>query len=159
MTPAIELTTGEIALAVACMRLQLATLESQGAHSDTRYLAQARDLEALIAKLEGVETWDAAGYWERREKMEGVEMRENSIFYNQRPDFSGQQFRVTQHDCIWTVIRYARGGNWVCQEPDHGTTCQFHESEILAGMGEYAFRDEIDARHTGEHFETDREEQ
>jgi hypothetical protein len=45
----------------------------------------------------------------------------------------GTQFRTDRHDCTWTVLHYHRGGNWVCQEPGHQTTCHFHETEILAG--------------------------
>jgi len=70
-----------------------------------------------------------------------------------RVDYMGQQFTVDRYACVWTVLRYHRGGNWVCQEPDHSTTCHFHESEILAGIGEYALRDEREARQAGEHHE------
>lgn len=50
-----------------------------------------------------------------------------------RKDLTGMQFRVERYDCIWTVLRYHRGGNWVCEEPDHKCTCHFHESEIQEG--------------------------
>lgn len=48
--------------------------------------------------------------------------------------FPGLTFRTPSHECAWEVVYYHRGGNWVCQEPDHKTTCHFHESEILAGI-------------------------
>lgn len=50
-----------------------------------------------------------------------------------RTDLTGRKFTSPRYACVWTVLSYHRGGNWVCQEPDHGTTCHFHESEILAG--------------------------
>ena len=49
-------------------------------------------------------------------------------------DLRGKLFRVPRYSCTWTVLSYHRGGNWVCQEPDHHTTCHFHEDEILAGL-------------------------
>jgi hypothetical protein len=45
----------------------------------------------------------------------------------------GRQFKVDRYDCVWTVLCYERNSAWTCREPDHGTTCQFYESEILAG--------------------------
>jgi len=51
------------------------------------------------------------------------------------PDqLNGQRFRVARYTCTWTVLHYHRGGDWVCQEPDHGTTCNFSEGEIVAGL-------------------------
>ena len=46
----------------------------------------------------------------------------------------GIRFTVPEHTCIWTVLSYHRGGYWVCQEPDHMTTCHFHHLQILAGI-------------------------
>lgn len=54
-------------------------------------------------------------------------------------DLKDVQFTVERHgDCVWTVLRYHRNGDWVCQEPAHKTTCHFHESEIVAGRLEVA---------------------
>ena len=48
-------------------------------------------------------------------------------------DLAGRRFRSAEHGCIWTVRSYTRNGNWRCEEPDHHTTCDFHDSVILAG--------------------------
>lgn len=56
---------------------------------------------------------------------------------NQKPmktNLVGIKFTSPRYDCIWTVLYYHRGGNWVCQEPRFNTTCHFHESEIQAGI-------------------------
>lgn len=50
-----------------------------------------------------------------------------------RADLAGRKFRARAYRCVWTVLYYHRCGNWVCREPDFGTTCHFHESEILEG--------------------------
>lgn len=74
----------------------------------------------------------------------------------QRQDLTGIKFRVERYNCEWTVLRYYRSGNWVCQEPDHGTTCHFHESEITPlqklSPSEMA---EIIALHVGDHRDED----
>jgi hypothetical protein len=46
----------------------------------------------------------------------------------------GRQFKVDRYDCVWTVLCYERNSAWTCQESDYNTTCQFYESEILAGL-------------------------
>lgn len=38
--------------------------------------------------------------------------------------------------CAWTVLYYHRNGNWVCREPDHGTSCHFSAGEIMDGVVE-----------------------
>jgi len=45
----------------------------------------------------------------------------------------GLQFKSEPYSCVWTVLRYHRCGNWVCEEPDFKTTCEFHEVQILKG--------------------------
>ena len=68
--------------------------------------------------------------------LRGVDSKvtENSVFHEAYNPLSGRQFRSQSHTCVWTVLRYYRGGNWVCEEPDHHTTCHFQESEIAAGL-------------------------
>ena len=61
-------------------------------------------------------------------------LTENSVFHETYNPLSGRQFRSQYYACVWTVLHYHRGGNWVCEEPDHQTTCHFHESEILPGL-------------------------
>lgn len=46
----------------------------------------------------------------------------------------GQKFTVPRYSCVWTVLYYHRGGNWVCQEPKHQTTCHFQLDEIVTGL-------------------------
>lgn len=55
-----------------------------------------------------------------------------SLAIDNRQDLTGWTFTSPRYSCVWTVLRYHRCGNWVCEEPDHKTTCEFHESEILA---------------------------
>lgn len=57
----------------------------------------------------------------------------SAIAYEQKPNLAGWHFRVERHDCEWTVVSYARGGNWNCSEPRFGTECQFHFTEIIRG--------------------------
>lgn len=48
------------------------------------------------------------------------------------PELIGKRFISTRHanKVYWTVIRYHRGGAYVCQEEEHQTTCNFYENEI-----------------------------
>lgn len=70
----------------------------------------------------------------------------------------GTKFIVPEYSCIWTVSHYHRCGNWVCIEPDHVTTCEFHESQITNGVSELARIEELTKRHSGEYRDEDHPE-
>jgi len=78
-----------------------------------------------------------------------------------KPDLTGTKLKAQRYTCLWTVLHYHRGGNWVCEEPDYHTTCHFHKSEIMAGIVEDIKPSEMAEiaclRHSGELSEYDAE--
>jgi hypothetical protein len=100
---------------------------------------KADNHDDAIAQMESRDAGGGPIYWARRVRevvrvtSAPAPVSAGTPIAEPAPIAPGVQFKSARYDCVWTVLRYHRGGNWVCEEPDHHTTCHFHESEIESG--------------------------
>lgn len=76
------------------------------------------------------------------------------MVFRMNANLQGVKFKVPEYECVWECVSYHRGSNWICREPDHATTCEFHEAQIFAGIADL---EALERRHAGQQTDDDDE--